>query len=51
MDLVGCIHLVYSRVQILDLQNVLLVDTWKIRLKDNYLDFHNAHLVGLHMVA
>ena len=50
MDLFGWIHWVYMRVQILDLQNALMVDTWKIRLKDNYLSYHNAPLMVLYMV-
>ena len=51
MDLVGWIHWVYRRVQRLDRQNVLLMDTWMLRLKDNYLDCQNAQLMGLQMAT
>ena len=47
MDLVGWIHWVYRRVHILDLQNVLMMDTCILRLKDNYLDCQNDQLMGL----
>ena len=51
MDLVGWIQWVYMRVKSLDIQNVLLMDTWMLILKDNYLDFQNAPLMGLQMAT
>ena len=51
MDLFGWIHWVYMRVQILDIQSVLLVDTWMLILKDNYLYFNNELLMGLQMAT
>ena len=51
MDLFGWIHWVYMRVQSLDIQSVLLVDTWIIILKDDCLDFQNSPLMGLQMAT
>ena len=49
--LVCCIHWVYRRVKSFDLQNVLIMDRWMLRLKYNYLDCHHSQLMGLQMVT
>ena len=45
MSLVGWIHWVYKKVNILDVQNVLLMETCKPWLKVHWLGFQIADLI------